>query len=62
MIALFAATLASGLALRRETVRYPRMVATLVALDISLCALAAARAIRQGGMTTWYAVLTVWPE
>ena len=54
MIALFVATLVFGLALRREVLTYPRMVATLIALDISLCALAA--------VTTWYAVLTVWPE
>ena len=53
VILLLAATLVFGLLLRRETVRYPRMVATLIALDISICALAA--------VTTWVVVMTVWP-
>ena len=43
---LLVPALVFGLLLRREAAAYPRMTATLIALDISLCALA--------GVTTWH--------
>ena len=48
ILILLVPALVFGLLLRREAAAYPRMIATLYALDISLCALS--------GVTTWHVV------